>query len=126
MAVGDPALGAQGYHGGIHRLEGMDVQLLLHFFHQPVQDQAAGHGIVPGPVMVEFRQAQGASHNIQLEFIQMGQHILGQDQGVHGGEPVGQPQLGAGGPDKAGIEIGIVGHQHPVPHKFQEFRQHLR
>ena len=126
MAVGDPALGAQGHHGGVHRLKGMDIQLLLHFFHQPVQDQAADHGVVTGPVMVEFRQAQGTGHNIQLEFIQMGQHILSQDQGIHGSEMIGQPQLGTGSPDKTSVEIGIVRYQHPVPHKFQEFGQDLR
>ncbi len=126
MPVSHPALGAQGHHGGIHRLEGVDIQLLLHFGHQPVHNQAAGHGIVPGPVVVEVRQAQGVGHNIQLEFAQVGQHILGQNQGIHRRKGIWIPQAFTGHPDKPGVEVRIVGHQHPPADEIQEFWQRLR
>ena len=125
MAVGDAALAAQGGHGGIHSRQGVDIQLVFHLLHQSVQNEAAGHGVVSCPVMVEVRQAQRVGHDVQLEFIQMGQQVLGQDQGIHGGEAVLIAQALALGPDEAGVEIGIVGHQHPVSDEVQEFGQHL-
>ena len=51
--------------------------ILLQLFHQVHHDQAAGHGIVSRPVVVEVRQAQGICHQIQLEFVQLGQQVLG-------------------------------------------------
>ena len=91
--------------------------------HQPIQNQATSHGIVRRPVMVEVRQAQSIGDEIQLELIQLGQQILGKNQGIRRGKAVGQTLPVTLRPDKAGVKIRIVGHQHPVPNEIQELRQ---
>ena len=125
VPVRDAALGPQGRHTAVDLLEGMDVQFLFHPGHEPVHDEAAGNGIVRSPVVIEVRQAQGIGHDIQLEFVQLGQHILREDQGIRCRIGIGQPLSGARGPDKAGVKIRIVGNQNSSVHKFQEFRQDL-
>ena len=103
----------------------MDAQILGHLVHEPVHDQTAGHGIICRPVMLEVRQTQGIGHNVQLEFIQLGQHVLGKNQGVCRREMIGNIHSAAGSPDKAGVEIRIVSNQYPISHKFQEFGKYL-
>ncbi len=120
LPVVDPAAGTKLHHGGVDGLQGVDVVLLLQHGHELRHDKAAGHGIVPGPVVVEVRQIQSVGHDVQLEFAQMLQKILGEDQGVRGGVGVGQALPLALRPDEAGVEVGIVGNQHPVSHEFQE------
>ena len=90
-----------------------------------MHNEAAGHRVICRPVVLEVRQAQGVGYNVQLEFIQLGQHVLGKDQGIRRGKMIGNVHSGAGCPDKAGVKVGIVGNQHPVSHKFQEFWKHL-
>ncbi len=75
-------------------------------------------------MVLKFRQAQGVGHDIELVFVQL-QQILRQNQGIGNGIVIGKPHFQAGCPQKAGVKIGVVGHQHPVPHKRQKFRQHL-
>ena len=58
MPVPNAALGPQGNHGGIDGLEGVNILLLLQFFHQAVHDKAAGSGVIRCPVMIEIRQLQ--------------------------------------------------------------------
>ena len=125
MAVRDPALGPQLGHPVVDCLQVVDVQLLFHPLHQGVHNEAAGDGIVRRPVVLEIRQAQGVGYDVQLELVEVGQHILAQNQGVRGGQIVGKALTAAFCPDKAGIKVRIVGNKHPIPHKFQEFGQNL-
>ena len=64
--------------------------------------------------MVEVGQAQGVGDDVQLEFVQLGQQILGQNQGVRRRVMVVVAKTQALGADKAGVEVGIVGDQNPV------------
>ena len=98
---------------------------LFQLLHQPVHDQAAGHGVITGTVMVEVRQAQGIGYDIQLEPVQLGQQVLGKDQGIRRGIVVIIAQAVTLCPDEPCVEIGVVGHQHPVADKRQEFGQHF-
>ena len=75
--------------------------------------------------MVEVGQAQCLGHHIQLEFAQVGQKLLRKGQGICRSKVIFIAQAGAFTTDKAGIKLGIVGNQHTVSHKFQEFRQRL-
>ena len=70
LTVVDLAAAPQGGHGGVDLLDGIHTQL-PELGHQPVEDQAAGHGIVGGTVVVEFRQTQGVRHDVELELVQM-------------------------------------------------------
>ena len=76
-------------------------------------------------MVIEVRQVQGVGYDIQLEFAQVLQKVLGQNQGVRGGVAVRQTLPLAFRPDEAGIEVGIVGNQHPISHEFQEFRKNF-
>ncbi len=73
LAVGDVALGPQTHHGRVDGLQGVDVMLLFQLLHQPDHDQPAGHGVIRRPVVVEVRQFQSFRHDIQLEFVEVGQ-----------------------------------------------------
>ena len=76
VPVRNAPLGAQVHHRRVDVLKGMNIMLLLQFFHQPVHNQPAGHGVVRRPMVVELRQAQGVGYNIQLKFVQLGQKVL--------------------------------------------------
>ena len=106
-------------------MQGVNIVLLLQHLHELRHDQSAGHGIIPSPVVVEFRQIQGVGHDVQLEFIQVPQQVLGQNQRIGGSILVVKALPGALRPDKAGVKVGIVGNQHPVTDKVQEFREHF-
>src|SRR5699024_7247544 len=106
VAVIQPALGAQTHHGRVNLLKPGKLQL-PELVRQLVEDEAAGDCIVSCPVVVEVRQAQGVGHHIQLEFIQVGQQILGENQGIHGGKAVGQALFPAGLPDEARVKVCI-------------------
>ena len=75
--------------------------------------------------MVEIGQAQGVGDDVQLEFVQLGQQILGQNQGVRRGVMVVVAEALAFGANKAGVEVGIVGDQNPVADEVQKFGQHF-
>ena len=75
-------------------------------------------------MVVEVRQAQGVGHDVQLEFAQLGQHVLREDQGIHRREGIGITQTLAGVADEAGVKIRIMGHQHPPADEFQKLGQH--
>ena len=125
VTVHDPALGPQIFHLLIDLLQVVNAQLFLHFTHKGIHDEAACDGIVRRPVVLEVWQAQGIGHNVQLEFIQLRQHILGQNQRICCRISVWQSLAAALRPDEAGVEVGVVGNQDPVSHKVQEFGQHL-
>ena len=76
-------------------------------------------------MVLEIRQAQGVSDEIELVFAQIRQQILRQDQGVEIRRRVGDPLPLAGGLDKADVKIRIVGAQGQVTAELQKFRQHL-
>ena len=125
---GPPAGGSplpQLGHGGVDGLEGVDVQLLLQLPEKVGQEEAAGGGVVAGPVVLEGGQLQMVGHNIQLELVQLRQQVLGQNQRVHVGGIKGEPLRPAPGPDEANVKFRIVGRQGPVPHKGQKIRQGL-
>ena len=65
-------------------------------------------------MVLEIRQAQGVSDEIELVFAQIRQQILRQDQGVEIRRRVGDPLPLAGGLDKADVKIRIVGAQGQV------------
>ena len=123
-AVGLAAQGPQLLHFPVHRLEGMDAPLVEHL---PEGDQhiAHGGGVVAGPVVVEGGQLQPVRHDVQLVLSQVRQQVLRQDQGVHIGGREVQPHLPAPRPDKADVELGVVGRQRPAVHELQKFRQGL-
>ena len=125
LAVRDPSLGPQAHHHRIDGLEGMDIMLLLQLLHQSGHDQAAGHGVIPGPVMIEVRQIQGVGDNVQFKLAQVGKQILRKNQGIHRGIVILIPQSCTFGPDKSRVKIRIVGHQDTIPDKFQEFGKDL-
>ena len=125
LPVGDAPAGAQAHHGRIDGLQGVDVVFFLQHGHELGHNQAAGHGVVPGPVVVEVRQIQGIGHDVQLEFVQVPQKVLGQNQGVGGSELVFKALPLALCPDEAGIKVRIVGNQHPIADKVQKFWQHF-
>ena len=62
---------------------------------------------------------------VQLVLVQLGHQILGQNQGIGRGKVVGNALLFAGFPDKGGVEVRIVGHQHTTAHELHEFRQNF-
>ena len=70
--------------------------------------------------MVEFGQLQMIGHNVELEALQLRQQGLRQRQRIqiHRGEL--QPRTAAGRRHKAGVEIGVVGDDGPVPGEGQE------
>ncbi len=125
LPVGDAAAGAELHHGRIDGLQIVNIVLLFQFLTEPVHDQTAGHGIVPCPVMGEVRQTQGIGHDVQLEFIQVGQQILRKDQGIRRRQIIFIAEAVAFTPDEAGVKVGVVGNQNPVPHEFQELGQHF-
>ena len=115
----------EGHHGRVDGLQGMDVMVLFQLRHKLRHNEAAGHGVVARPVMVKVRQPQGVGDDVQLEFIQVGQKILGENQGICGSIVIGNALALAFGPDEACVKVRIVGNQHPVSHEGQEFRQDL-
>ena len=125
LSVSDPPAGAQTHHGRVDGLQGVDVVLLLQHLHELGHDKAAGHGVIPGPVVVEVRQIQGVGYNVQLEFVQVPQKVLGQNQGVGGGVLIFKALPLTLRPDEAGVKVRIVGHQHPIADKIQEFWQYF-
>ena len=124
MAIADAVLGTQPLHSRVDLLQRINALLGEHI-EEAVDNQAAGDGIVRRPVVVKLRQAQCVSHQIQLEFAQLGQQILSKNQCIRGCKGIGVSQLLTGCPDKAGIKVRVVGNQHPVSHKFQKLGQHL-
>ena len=118
-------LGPEGGHGGVDGLERVDVQFLLHLLEEVGQEEAAGGGVVGGPVVLEGGQAQVLGHHVQLELAQLRQKVLGQDQGVDVGGVEVQPSLLAPGADEADVELRVVGGEGPVPCEVQEGPQGL-
>ena len=57
LTVGDAAAGTQMGHGRVDGLQVVDVMLLFQLDHELRHDEAAGHGVVRRPVMVEVGQA---------------------------------------------------------------------
>ena len=87
---------------------------------QPVENQATGESVVRRPVVVELRQTQGIGHNVQLELPQLGQQILGENQGIQVRGTIGNPQPAAGGRHKAHIKVRVMGNQWPVAAEGQK------
>ena len=75
--------------------------------------------------MVEVGQAQGVGDDVQLEFVQLGQQILRQNQSVRRGVMVVVAEALTLGADEAGVEVGIVGDQNPVADEIQKLGQNL-
>ena len=121
----DLSAGTQALHHGIDLLKSMDLVLFFQFVHQSGHNQATSKCIICGPMVAEFRQAQGVGHNVQLEFAQMLQQILGQDQRIHRSKAIVNSLAGTFRPDKSCIKIRIMGHQHTIANKFNEFRQNF-
>ena len=85
-----------------------------------VHDAGHDHRVVRSPVMVELREVQAVRDDIQLEALQIRKQRLAQGQGVQeDGVKVQALALGRG-THKAGIEVGVVGDQGPVPGIVQE------
>ena len=75
--------------------------------------------------MLKVRQLQCLGNNIQLEFAQLGQKILGEDQCIRRCQSIGKPLPFALTPDKPGIKIRVMGHKNTIAHEFQEFGKNL-
>ena len=125
LPISDAAAGTQMGHGRVDGLQVVDVMLLFQLDHELRHDEAAGHGVVRRPVMVEVGQAQGIGDDVQLEFVQLGQKILRQNQGIRRGVMVVVAEALTFGADEAGVEVGIVGDQNPVADEIQKFGQNL-
>ena len=72
VTVADLVLRPQRRHGRVDGLQAVKSHL-LQLAAQPVEDQAAGESIIRRPMVVEFRQAEGIGHNVQLELPQLRQ-----------------------------------------------------
>ena len=64
-------------------------------------------------------------HNVQLIFGQLRQQVLGQNEGVHIGGVKLETRLAAACPDKADIELRVVGRQGTACHEVQEAAEGL-
>ena len=86
---------------------------------EPQKDLRQNAGVVVGPVMLE-PQAHGVGDVVQLVLVEIGQQRAGEGHRVDGARGTGQPQLFAGGRQKAHIKGGVVGAQGPGTAKFQK------
>ena len=125
MTIINSVLRAQGSHGRINGIEGMNVVLFLQDLHQTGHNKSTSNRIVSGSVMAKLRQTQSICHHIQLEFSQMGQQILGKNQGVDRSKRIRNILTLTLGTNESGIKLRIVGDQHMIADKFNELRQHL-
>ena len=115
----------QGRHGVVDCLEGVDVQFFFHALEEVGQEQAAGGGVVTGPVVLEGGEPQVLRHDVQLIFSQLRQQVLGQDQRIHVGRIEVQSLLAAPLPDKADVELRVVRHQRPPVSEGEKIFQSL-
>ena len=109
-------------HDGIDLRERMHALFLQHLpeAHHHV---SAGDGVVGRAVVVEFRQAQGVRHDIELVLAQLRQHVLRQDERVDVRRLEREAQPLRSGGNKADVKIGVVRTQRPSRHKTEKLRQ---
>ena len=125
LPLRDSTAGTQFGHCGIDGLQTVDIVLFLQHLHEACHDQTTGERIITGTVMVKIGQTQCIGHNIQLEFTQLRQKILGKNQRISRSKLIFITQSLTLRTDKSGIKIRIVSDQHTVSDKFQKLRQYI-
>ena len=113
LAVEDMAAGAKCHHLLVDLGDVLNALLAEHL-KKPPEHMRHGDAVVHGTVVVEFRQAQGVGHDVELVVFEVWQQILRQDQSIHIGGLVLDAQPAAGRQDKAHVEVGIVGREGQV------------
>ena len=125
MAAALAAHRPQLQHLAVDLLQPVDVHLPLHAVEER-DEHIAHHGrIVGSPVVVEGGQLQMLRHNVQLVLAQLRQQVLGQDQTVNVGRVEIQARLAAASPDKADVELRVVGRQRTAVYEVKERGQRV-
>ena len=111
-------------HDGIDLLDALHALLPQHL-EEALEHISHGSAVVRSPVMVEIRETQSVSHDIQFVFAQLRHQILGHDECIQIGWMELQTQALTAHSQKGHIKIRVVGSQRPSCTELQKLRQYL-